>query len=486
MKKTVIYILLFFAMIFYSSGTFAQVNPDKVCRIDNGQLIFTLNLKWTEKEKQEVSELFDLDSALIARVYKGETNIDFNNEHWKVKKLSANVVELSKSVQQPAKSENKFELDELFQVIGNWINFKGSEPKTLDEFGVNNFDNSKVFIYENGVARFYLAGFSSAQNVYISGTFNNWSTTQTPMKFTGNGWTINLKLEPGRYEYKYITDGRWMTDPENKLRVRGDAGSDNSVVYCYNHIFELKGYPNADKVVVTGNFYGWNPRGIAMNKTYTGWSLPVYLRDGTYAYKFLVDGKWMTDPANPVERSDASGNKNSFLSIGTSYVFKLKDHINANKIVLTGSFNNWDENELVMDKTSTGWQLPYVIGPGNYEYKFIVDGKWVTDPGNPFTTGSGNYTNSFIALKANHVFELDQYQNAKQVIVTGNFNNWNTKDYRMIKDNGKWIFPMYLKPGKYIYKFIVDGEWIVDPENKLFEQNSEGTYNSVLWINNSE
>ncbi len=487
MKNTVIYILLFFTMIFYSSGAFAQVDPDNICRIDNGQLTFTLNLKWTDKEKKEVSELFDLDSALIARVYKGELNIDLNEEHWKVKKLSANLVELSKSVQQAEPDKgNRFGLDELFQVIDNWVNFRGNETRTSAKFGANNFNNSKVFIYENGVARFYLPGFKNAGNVFISGTFNEWSTTQTPMKSTQSGWTIDLKLEPGKYEYKYIVDGRWMTDPENNLRERGDAGSDNSVVYCYNYVFRLNGYANAGKVVVTGNFSGWNPQGIAMKKTSGGWSLPMYLGDGTYAYKFVVDGRWMTDPGNPVVRSDANGNKNSFISIGTPYTFKLKDHTTANKVVLTGSFNNWDENELVMDKTSTGWQMAYVIGPGNYEYKFIVDGKWITDPDNPFTTGSGNYTNSFIALKANHVFELDQNQNAKQVIVTGSFNNWSTKDYRMIKDKGKWIFPMYLKPGKYLYKFIVDGEWITDPENKLFEENREGTYNSILWINSSQ
>jgi len=485
MKNRIVDILLFFVLIFYSSGTLAQLNPDNVCRIDKGQLIFTLNLKWTEKEKKEVSELFDLDSVLLTHVYNGESNIDYNDEHWKVKKLSANLVELSKSVQHD-EPENRFGLDVLFQVIDSWFNFTGNEVETSTGFGSNDFDNSKVFIYENGVARFYLQGFKEAGNVFISGTFNNWSTSQTPMKFTGNGWAIELKLDPGKYEYKFIVDGSWMTDPENNLRQRGDAGSDNSVVYCYNYVFKLNGFPNADKVVVTGNFSGWKPQGIAMKRTSDGWSLPVYFSDGTYAYKFLVDGRWMTDPDNPVQRSDANGNINSFISIGTPFTFKLNDHIDANKVVLTGSFNNWNENELVMDKTSTGWQLPYVIGPGNYEYKFIVDGNWMTDPDNPFTTGSDNYTNSFIALKANHVFELDQYLDASQVIVTGNFNNWSTKDYRMIKDKGKWIFPMYLKPGKYVYKFIVDGNWIIDPKNKLFEENGQGTNNSVLWMNNSE
>lgn len=485
MKKTVMYILLFLALIFNSSGIFAQIDTDKVCRIEDGQLIFTLDLRWTEQERKEVSELFDLDSALIVLVYKGEVNIDLDNEHWKTRKVSASVVELFKSVQE--KNQRSSGLRELFNIFENW-DFFGKDETTVPaaEFGVNNFKSSKIFSYENGVARFYLPGSETAAKVYISGTFNNWSTSQTPMKFTRHGWTIDLNLKPGKYEYKYIVDGGWTTDPENNLREKNDAGSDNSVVYCYNHVFRLKGHTDAARVVVTGNFYGWNPGGLSMNRTSDGWSLPVYLGDGTYAYKFIVDGEWITDPANPLVRSDASGNKNSFLSIGTPYVFKLEGFTSAEKVVLTGSFNGWNEKELVMDKTSAGWQLPYVIGSGNYEYKFIVDGKWITDPENPLTTGSGNYTNSFMALNANHIFELNQYPDAARVIVTGSFNNWSTEDYRMIMKNGKWIFPMYLQPGKYLYKFIVDGEWISDPANKLFEDNGRGSYNSVLWINRDE
>ena len=106
----------------------------------------------------------------------------------------------------------------------------------------------------------------------------------------------------------------------------------------------------------------------------------------------------------------------------------------------------------------------------------------MTDPANPFTTGSGNIENSFIALRANHIFELEKFQGAKTVIVSGSFNQWNKDDYRMERQGGKWILPIYLHPGKYTYKFIVDGNWIIDPFNKLYEQNETDTDNSVLWI----
>lgn len=481
MKKPVYLILLLSALLLGSATARAQFDPDKVCRIDNGELVFRLNLKWTDKEKKELTQLFDLDSTLIVQVYSGKTSVEAHGESWKVKPLPNNWIELTKSL-TPKKSSPVDKLIDLFPIVDNWINFGGNATESPVTFGANNFDPATAFVYRGSTAHFYFSDARNAQNVYISGTFNNWSTSRTPMKFTGNGWMIDLKLKPGKYDYKYIIDGRWTTDPANKQRERGEAGAYNSIVYCTNHLFKLNGYPNARKVVVTGNFYGWNPRGVALNHSSTGWELPVYLHDGTYAYKFVIDGQWMTDPANKSARPDADGNMNSFLEIGEPYLFKLDGFTSAKKVILTGSFNGWNETELLMQKTAKGWQLPYVVAPGSYEYKFIVDGKWTTDPGNPFTTGSGDTTNSFMALKANHVFELDAYPDARSVLLSGSFDNWNPEGYRMIREAGKWIFPIYLAPGKYTYKFIVDGNWILDPANKLYEGNEYGTNNSVLWV----
>jgi len=484
MKTTTRYILLIIGLI-CTLTSLAQYNPDKVCRIENGELIFSLNLKWSEKEKKEISVLFDLDSTLMAKAYTAIPEIVVGNVTWKVKKVKPNLVELSKPIQsKPAQSKDGKILknDDVYLVIDQWSNFTGKTKESSVVFGVNNFALSYVFTYRSDNAMFYLPAYQSANKVYIAGTFNGWSTTQTPMKAVKDGWMVNLDLKPGKYAYKFIIDGKWTTDPNNKLRERDGDGEYNSIVYCCNHRFELKGHKEAQKVVVTGNFYTWNPRGIAMNKTSDGWSLPIYLRDGTYAYKFLVDNEWMHDPANKNTRKDADGYLNSFIKIGEPYLFKLEGFTAADKVVLTGSFNGWSQVELVMDKTDKGWQLPYVVAPGNYEYRFIVDGKWTNDPSNPFTTGSGDTQNSFIALKANHLFTLDKFSEAKSVIVTGNFNGWSTQGYRMTQHDGKWIFPLYLKPGKYIYKFIVDGTWILDPSNKLYEQNEYRTYNSVLWI----
>jgi len=473
-----IILLVFVVCLSWSAG--AQFNPDKVCRIDDGNLIFTINLKWTEKEKKELSNLFDLDSVLISQVYSGKTTINFEDEIWVVKKLKPPLIELSKSI-QPA-GQTVLKPNDIFLVIDKWVNFGGNLTESTEQWGVNDFSVENAFVYTNGQAFMYLPGFNNAGKVYIAGTFNNWNTTQTPLKKVSTGWIAQLKLKPGKYSYKYIVDGRWISDPVNRQKERDGNGNSNSVMFCTNHTFAVNGFQNAKSVVVTGNFYRWNPKGVALKKTQDGWKLPVFLRDGTYAYKFLVDKRWMTDPANPNVRKDAGGNENSFLEIGKPYLFKFDGFTTSKTVVLTGSFNNWNTSELLMNKTATGWELPYVVAPGNYEYKFIADGKWMPDPANPFVTGTGNYVNSVIALKANHVFELAGYTNAENVIVTGSFNGWNRNGYKMSKQEGKWILPLFLNPGKYTYKYIIDGNWILDPANKLYEENEYGTDNSVLWV----
>lgn len=481
MRISAYIIVLLAGLLFIPGPLSAQFDPDKVCRIVDNRLVFTIDLRWSEKEKKEIMGLFDLDSALISEIFSGKTGISPGDENWKAVKKGTNVVELSKPLEMAAGSR----VNDVLLVLDEWMKFGGEVTESSVVYGTNSFELINAFVYTGRMAQFYLPGAKSARNVYLSGSFNNWSTTQTPMRFMGSGWIVDVELKPGKYTYKYIIDGRWTTDPSNRLRERGGAGTFNSVVYCYNHVFTLKGFQNAGSVVVTGNFYSWNPRGLPMNRTSTGWALPVYLREGTYAYKFLTDGRWMTDPGNPSVRSDAQGNQNSFLEIGEPFLFKLDGFIDAEKVVLTGSFNRWNTTELVMHKTSDGWQLPYVVPAGNYEYKFIVDGIWMTDPANPFFTGSGDYENSFIALKANHIFELNQHQDAKTVIVTGSFNGWSTRDYRMVRQGGKWIMPVSLNPGKYTYKFLIDGKWITDPANILYEENEFGTGNSVLWIDPS-
>ncbi|MCX6304010.1 MAG: glycogen-binding domain-containing protein [Bacteroidetes bacterium] len=458
----------------------AQFDPKKVCRIVDGHMSFTLDTRWNAAQRKEITRMFALDSALLANAFALKPLIRDSSNVWKTRKIDANHIELSVVPGKTAVKDGS--KDKIFLLDDKWINYESGYEMESVPYGVNRLTRNSIIQLSGNRLRFFLPGQKSAKKVYLSGTFNAWSTLQTPMVPCDSGWNVTITLRPGKYAYKYIIDGKWSNDSYNKLREDDKNAGYNNIFYCYNHKFVLNGYPNARNVVVSASFNDWNPKELRMIRFQGSWILSMYLREGTHAYKFVVDGEWITDPANKVTRPDGKGNLNSFLGIGDTLFFTLKGYPNAGKVVVSGNFNAWNHEELGMNKTRGGWQLPYVLAAGNYEYKFIVDGTWITDPNNPYTVGLGDITNSYLAVKPNYWFRLDQHSDADKVIVTGIFNNWNTQDYRMELRQGTWWFPISLRPGKYTYKFIVDNKWILDPANPLWEDNEYGTGNSVLWI----
>jgi 1,4-alpha-glucan branching enzyme len=72
---------------------------------------------------------------------------------------------------------------------------------------------------------------------------------------------------------------------------------------------------------------------------------------------------------------------------------------------------------------------------------------------------------------------------AKKVSVAGSFNNWDPKKVTAKKDTkGNWAVNMSLKPGRYEYKFLIDGSWVNDPKCSSAVYNSFGTQNSVVEV----
>lgn len=75
--------------------------------------------------------------------------------------------------------------------------------------------------------------------------------------------------------------------------------------------------------------------------------------------------------------------------------------------------------------------------------------------------------------------------NVKEVYLAGDFNDWqpDSKDFRLRKFKGDiWKKMLKLKPGRYEYQFIVDGQWWCDPENSNRVTNPYCTENCVLEV----
>ena len=91
---------------------------------------------------------------------------------------------------------------ELYDVLG----YLACEQK-LDEFyGVKQVGDDVIF----------RAKFSGAKKVLIAGDFNNWTPISTPMQPSDRPgeWKMRLPLGKGRYRYRLVVDGKWITDPK--------------------------------------------------------------------------------------------------------------------------------------------------------------------------------------------------------------------------------------------------------------------------------
>lgn len=81
---------------------------------------------------------------------------------------------------------------------------------------------------QNGT-RFVCAAEPSAKEVYVVGEFNNWNGEADRMVKRHGQFQKSLKLAPGEYEYKYLVDGKWYTDPDAD-QVRNAFGTLNNKI----------------------------------------------------------------------------------------------------------------------------------------------------------------------------------------------------------------------------------------------------------------
>lgn len=72
---------------------------------------------------------------------------------------------------------------------------------------------------------------------------------------------------------------------------------------------------------------------------------------------------------------------------------------------------------------------------------------------------------------------------AERAFLAGNFNNWNVDNLPMKKANkGTWEASFTLPPGRYEYRFWVDGVWYDDPKAQERVENPFGSQNCVRII----
>jgi len=89
-----------------------------------------------------------------------------------------------------------------------------------------------------------------------------------------------------------------------------------------------------------------------------------------------------------------------------------------------------------------------------------------------------------LSLRKKYLFKYKPDGNPEIVNLFGQFNGWNRQNLPMEdKDgDGEYEISVPLDPGRYEYKFFVDGEELVDPANPVIVPNGMGGFNSVIVI----
>lgn len=79
--------------------------------------------------------------------------------------------------------------------------------------------------------------------------------------------------------------------------------------------FYLPGFEKANRIILAGLFNDWSTNKTPMNKVSGGWAINIPLEPGKYTYKYIVDEKWILDPANNFFEENEYESDNSVLWI---------------------------------------------------------------------------------------------------------------------------------------------------------------------------
>jgi glycosidase len=68
------------------------------------------------------------------------------------------------------------------------------------------------------------------KKVQIAGEMNNWNPSGSYLVLKDGIWQTDFLLNPGKYQYQLVIDGKWMLDPGNPEKVDNNIGGFNSLL----------------------------------------------------------------------------------------------------------------------------------------------------------------------------------------------------------------------------------------------------------------
>ena len=211
--------------------------------------------------------------------------------------------------------------------------------------------------------------YTAPANQGLNFIFNNGGTQTVDLALTADDFDSNHKAE------KWVvlttqTDGKYnadILDNGNSIAI-SPIVKDNDVTFRYKA-------PDAASVEVRGTMLGddgW-ATGKAMTKNEYGiWSVTIEdVAPGVHEYKFIVDGEWVTDPAN-----SWTENGNSAFLISDS-----EKDINTVtvRVHYTRSDNNYENWNVYMWNANGTGQYDFTVGEGEALATIVVEGRSTQD-----------------------------------------------------------------------------------------------------------
>jgi hypothetical protein len=104
------------------------------------------------------------------------------------------------------------------------------------------------------------------------------------------------------------------------------------------------------------------------------------------------------------------------------------------------------------------------------------------EPAEPGRNGNVETRFSTAAETTPVTFRIRDFESAQMVTIAGSFNNWDEAALGCQREGDEWVCHTTLPVGAHGYKLIVDGNWMLDPDNELVEDDGNGNLNSLVVV----
>lgn len=255
-------------------------------------------------------------------------------------------------------------------------------------------------------------------------------------------------------------------------------------------------YPSEGEEVtsayVKGSWVGDWSKYFYMDEDEAGvWSVTADLSlEDSYEYGIVVNDNWVGDPTNPRDGGNSQILRNpSFNSDGSVTIFYYpQGDEDVNLLYKLSDETEYTSVDMTTDAYHSALLSATVSAQGDYTYMFEVDGSKTADinckeaafsisklPENDLSVKSPVVNGNVVTF--NYYGPTD-----KSVNLAGEMNGWSATatSFTYNKNTGFWTIEKELDPGKYEYKFVVNGNWITDPRNEAYSGGNNVCYVSGM------